>query len=112
MRSTKAYQYKKIYLNQRVFKKDYEIKLGYWNIRGIMESDHREYLDSDKNLLNLDFLVIAETWLSQEITDDDLMKKLQNWKLIMRIDATDGSKHMGLVLLSSLQTKNRTTYGA
>ena len=105
MRSTKAYECKKIYLNQRVFKKDYEVKLGYWNIRGIMESDHREYLDSDKNLLNLDFLVIAETWLSKETKDHVLMKKLTNWKLIMRIDALDGFKHMGLLVLSSLETK-------
>ena len=61
MRKFKPYQFKKKYIFDNIFEDNNDIKLGYFNIRGLCESNHAEYLDNDKNLLNLDFLVIAET---------------------------------------------------
>ena len=60
----RSYEFKKIYLDQKVFDKDEsEIKLGYLNINGLMEGNHCQYFNNDKNLMNLDVIVLAETKL-------------------------------------------------
>ena len=101
MRKTKPYKFLKIYLHESIFKDDFEVKLGYFNINGLMESNHANYLNSDQNLKNLDFLVIAETWLTSKVSDELIEKKLTNWSVVKRFDSTDCTKHMGLLLLSS-----------
>ena len=53
-------------------------------MEGFLESNHAEYLDNDLNLLT---------------TNKEIMKKLNNWKIIKRLDATDHGKHMGLMLI-------------
>ena len=68
-------------------------------MRGFCESDHAEYLNNDKNLLNLDFLVLAETWLDSGTSNQLVINKINNWIVVKRLDATDGGKHMGLMLI-------------
>ena len=111
MREQKQYIFKNIYVFDEIFqdKKD-EIKFGYFNINGFMRSNHAEYLDFDLNLLHLDFLVIAETWLNKETTNEDVRKKLSNWRVLKRVDASDNMKHMGLLLITSSRTENGILY--
>ena len=70
-----------------------EIKLGYINIRGLCDSNHAEYLDNDRNLMHLDILVIAETWLNHETSNYHVITKLDNWTILKRLDGTDGGKN-------------------
>ena len=77
-----------------------EIKLDYFNMRGFLESDHSECLDHDLNLLQLHFLVLTETWLNPDTANHEVIRKLKNWKIIKRLDATDNRKHMGILLLA------------
>ena len=100
MREQKQYRFKKIYLSEKIFNDDEEIKLGYFNIRGFLESDHAKYLDHDFNLLRVNFLVISETWLNHETANHEVISKLKNWKIIKRLDATDNRKHMGILFLA------------
>ena len=70
MRKFKGYKFRKIYLTDAIFKENYdEIKLGYFNMRGFLESNHAKYLDHDHNLLNLHILVISETWLTLDTSN-------------------------------------------
>ena len=101
MRKYKPYIFKKIYISDKIFEDDTdEVKLGYFNICGFMCSNHAEYLDSDLNLLYLDFLVVSETWLTTDVSNADVINKMPNWKVLKRLDATDNKKHMGLLLLT------------
>ena len=95
MRKLKPYIFKKIYLSEQIFKMpENEIKLGYFTIRGFLESNHARYLDHDLNLLKLHLLVVSETWLVQSVPNNLVIEKLKNWKIIKRLDATDNKKHM------------------
>ena len=75
-------------------------------MRGFLESNHAEYLDNDRNLLNLHLLVISETWLTSNISNEYVIQKLKNWRVIKRLDATDDKKHMGLMLLAPIMVEN------
>ena len=98
----RSYVFKKVYLDQQIFEDENdEIKVGYLNINGLQDGNHEEYLNEDKNLLNLDILVLAETKLSAECTSKEIDEFLNNWNVIGRYDSEDGRKHMGLLLLSS-----------
>ena len=59
-----------------------------------------EYINSDKNLINLDLMVLSETKLTKNIKTQIIGSKLFNWSILKRYDAEDGRKHMGLILLS------------
>ena len=101
----RSYSFKKIYLDEPIFTdEENELKIGYLNINGLLNGNHAEYLNMDKNLLNLEFLVLAETKLHHTINNEVIMNKLTNWKLINRFDATDNRKHMGMLLLASKNT--------
>ena len=98
----RSYVFKKVYLDQQIFEDENdEIKVGYLNINGLQDGNHEEYLNEDKNLLNLDILVLAETKLSAECKSKEIDEFLNNWNVIGRYDSEDGKKHMGLLLLSS-----------
>ena len=98
----KPYDFKKIYLDQKIFKiENHEIKLGYLNINGLLEGNHDHYFNCDKNLSDLDIIVLAETKLGQQFSNESLQTKLSNWRLIARYDSQDQKKHMGLLLLIS-----------
>ena len=64
------------------------------------------FLNNDKNLLNLDFLIVADTRLKVENKSHDLEEALSNWKLIDRFDSDDGMSHMGLIMLQSHKSKH------
>ena len=102
MRTFKSYLFKKVYLDEKIFDKDTELKVGYLNINGILDGYHAEYLNNDHNLLNLDILTLAETHLTQNITNETISQILCNWKIVHRMDAGDKKKHMGLLMISPL----------
>ena len=70
MRKFKPYQSKKTYIFDKIFEDDEdELKIGYFNIHGFLSSNHCEYLDNDLNLSYLDFLIVAETWLTDNTSN-------------------------------------------
>ena len=77
MKKFKQYKFKKIYLEDEIFQmKNCEIRVGYFNINGLLEGNHAEYLNSDHNLKNLDILVIAETKLNKNYDDEIITRTL------------------------------------
>ena len=98
----KSYQFKKIYLDQKIFElENQEIKVGYLNINGLLDGHHEHYFNADINLNNLDIIVLAETKLGPKIGNEYLQTSLSNWRIIARYDSEDQRKHMGLLLLTS-----------
>ena len=82
MRKFRQYKFKKIYLEEKVFKIDNnEVKSGYLNINGLDGGYHAEYLDADHNLKNLDILVLAETKLDKTIKSNQIVKVEYHWPL-------------------------------
>ena len=101
MRTYKPYIFKKKYVFDKIFQNNTDdLKVGYFNINGFVRGSHAEYLDSDINLLSLDYLAVSETWLNNEMSNQDLQRNLKNWSLLSRSDASDNVKHMGLLLLA------------
>ena len=100
----RSYSFKKIFLDEEIFqKKGKEIKIGYFNINGLLEGNHAAYLNADKNLLNLDYMLLAETKLNSSVSSAIVVKHLSNWNILRRFDAGDDKKHMGLLLLLNKQ---------
>ena len=50
--------------------------------------------------MNLDLVVITETKLTKETSNEELKEKLGEFNLLKRYDANDGKKHMGMLLMS------------
>ena len=99
-RKFNSYKPKKVYLDEQIFQdQNLESKIGYLNINGIIGGNHAEYLNSDRNLMDLDILALAETKLTHEVTDEYLEQTMDNWKIIKRYDAEDKKPHMGLILM-------------
>ena len=95
----KKYQFKKIFLDEKIFEKDFqEYKVGYLNINGLKEANHMDYFNSDMNLNDLDLIVLAETKLQFH---DKIDEHLSNWITVGRYDAVDNKAHMGMLLLKS-----------
>ena len=62
MRQFNKYNMKKIYLQDKIFNnEESELKFGFLNINGLLDGNHAEYLNEDKNLINLDILALGET---------------------------------------------------
>ena len=105
MKKFRPYKFKKIYLDQKIFKlENSEIKAGYLNINGLVDGNHDQYLNADYNLRNLDMLVVAETKLDEHCLSQKLSDTLDNWNIFNRYDSDDGLKHMGLILLTGKQS--------
>ena len=101
MRKFRQYKFKKVYLDEKIFDlEDEEIKIGYLNINGLLDGGHAEYLDADRNLLNLDILTLAETKLDHNTKSEKINNILKNWRILGRFDSEDGIKHMGMMILS------------
>ena len=101
MRQFNKYTMKKIFLQDKIFIDDSsEMKFGFLNINGLLDANHTDYLNEDKNLINLDILVLGETKLESNIESSLIQTKLDKWDIIGRFDAEDKLKHMGLILLS------------
>ena len=102
MKITRPYNFKKIFLDFPVFEDaSNELKIGYVNINSLLEGQSVELLNNDRNLINLDFLIIADTRLTVNSKTEDLLKTFPNWNILKRFDAEDDIDHMGLMLLSS-----------
>ena len=102
----RAYTFKKVYLDQKIFDKDdSEIKIGYLNINGLSDGNRDQYFNADRNLNDLDIICLAETKLNSNYPDRNLEATLSNWKVIGRYDSNDERKHMGLLLLVSMKSK-------
>ena len=98
---TKPYSFFKIFNDDEIFESmDNELKVGYLNINGILDANHNEYLNKDRNLLLLDFLIIAESKLTNDTSDEVLASKLSSYDIKNRFDAGDNKKHMGILILS------------
>ena len=70
-----------------------------------MEGNHCQYFNSDKNLMNLDIIVLAETKLVDQQSDESIERGLSNWIMRGRYDSKDQKKHMGLILLIGRNSK-------
>ena len=100
MRKFKSYKFKKTYFEDKVFQNDgQELKLAYLNVNDLTAEFHTEYINLDKNLSNVDILVIADTRLTKDFSDSWLQEKLDNFIVIARYDSGDLTKHMELLAL-------------
>ena len=107
MKLSSPYRFKKIYNRDKVFDEDEkELKLGYININGLFQKSSHTFINEDRNLLALDFLILADTRLmSNEKQETFLEASLSNWKILERYDSNDQVKHMGLLFLKSCESK-------
>ena len=102
----RGYEFKKVFLDQKIFNDEKsELKVGYLNINGLLNGNHILYFNADKNLSSLDFVVLAETKLNKEYDANAIEASLSNWNIVARYDSQDSRKHMGLMLLSSRNSK-------
>ena len=106
----RSYVFKKTYLDQDIFEKESEIKVGYLNINGLQDGNHIHYFNEDKNLNYLDLIVLSETKLGKQIETKILENSLSNWLILGRYDAQDEKKHMGLNKNSSFNGKMIITH--
>ena len=106
MKISKPYVFKKIDNNVKIFNDpNKEIKIGYININSLYTSRSTSFINNDTNLLQLDFLLVADTRLSKEIKDRELESNLINWRIIQRFDSNDSIAHMGLLFLQSRESQ-------
>ena len=106
MKLSSPYIFKKVYNDVKIFEDaNKEVKIGYLNINGLYHAKSSVFLNTDKNLLQLDFLVVADTRLTEKNTLCELETDLSNWKLIKRFDTQDGIVHMGMIMLQSCASK-------
>ena len=56
--------------------------LGFLNINGLVDGNHSNYLNEDKNLLQLHILVLSETKLDSSFETSKLLRFLSNWDII------------------------------
>lgn len=102
MKISKPYIFKKVYNDTEIFNDPVkEIKIGYINVNGLLHSQSVNAINHDKNLLRLDYLLVADTRLNEKTKTDDLNLSLTKWKIIKRFDSNDQMSHMGLLLLQS-----------
>ena len=99
MSTFSPYQFKKIRLDRAIFVNAEELKIGYINIRSLMKGRSLEFLNNDRNLNCLNFLVVADTGLDHSTSTEYLANNLSNWRVLHRYDAEDGHQHMGLLVL-------------
>ena len=105
MRENSPYIFKKTYLDEKCFQFDKDdVKIGYLNINCLLHSLHAEYINYDKNLLNLILLCLSDTRLTKSIDEEEVELLLNNWEIVHREDCSDGTEHMGMLLLTP---KNR-----
>ena len=100
MKKLKPYRFKKIYNDEKIFLKDnWEVKVGYLNINGVLDGNHADYLNKDHNLKCLDILVLSETKLTAATRKSDIERKLDDWNVSNRYDSGENIKHMGMLVL-------------
>ena len=108
MKLSVPYSFNKINVEKQIFEvSERETKIGYININSLYDGRSIEFLNGDENLLNLDFLLVADTRLTEKESTERLEKDLDNWTLIHRYDSNDNVKHMGLILLQSKKSNSK-----
>ena len=75
------------------------MKIGYLNLNDMKVGLHSEYVNADKNLMNLDVLCLSDTRLTKERRTEEVKVSLPNWEVIYRDDCADGREHMGMLFL-------------
>ena len=101
MRENKPYVFLKTFLTTKCFKlDDCDLKIGYININGLRNAQHAEYLNADKNLLNLNLMIVSDTRLSKNDSAELLEEILSNWVIVHQFDCTDKKKHMGILAMT------------
>ena len=111
MKASVPYQFKKVYLDTEIsVDPAKELKVGYININSLYEGNSVDFINEDRNLLKLDFLVISDTRLTESDSDEELQKRLCNWNIAGRFDSQDGKKHMGMIILQSIHSDIVTDY--
>ena len=99
MKLTDPYSFKKVTLDKEIFElTNEETKIGYININSLKDSMSLKFINEDVNLLNLDYLAIADTRLTEE---DEVLRELSNWNVLCKFDTKDKVRHMGMLLLQS-----------
>ena len=101
MQTLKKYAFKKTYIMDSVFVSNEELKIGYLNVNDIMTSQSCTFIDQDKNLQALDILLISDTRLIKDHSDEYVQNFFQSWSILARYDSKDQQKHMGMLLLKS-----------
>ena len=110
MSTFSPYQFKKVYLDEKIFVGDEELKLGYINIRSLLKGKSLEFIENDRNLHSLNYLVVADTGLDGSTSTEFLAEHLSNWQVKHRFDAADGHKHMGLLVLQGQSASTGITF--
>ena len=106
MKISSPYIFYKIYNDVQIFNDpEKELKIGYININSLYHKNSNVFINTDRNLMLLDFLVVADTRLNEKHKTSELERDLFNWKLIERVDSKDGMIHMGLLLLQSSRSE-------
>ena len=106
MKVFSSHRFKKTYNTENIFNSNEdEIKIGYININDIHVSRSITFINEDSNLLALDFLVVSDTRLSDEKSNDVLVQELPNWSIEARYDSEDRKTHMGMLMLKSRSSK-------
>ena len=113
MTTFSSYNFKKIYLDQDIFDgktgANKELKVGYINTNNLSTCRSDVFINTNENFLNLDFLCVADTRLTESKSNEQLRRDLCNWSIIRRFDSIDGEDHMGLLLLQSKHSKFEIT---
>ena len=111
MRENKKYVFFKTFLHEKCFKIDSnDLKIGYLNVNCLLDGLHAEYVNADKNLLNLHYLCLSDTRLSKKDDQNKISQVLSNWLTIFRKDSSDGRRHMGLLILSPKHSWANNSY--
>ena len=106
MRKNKPYLFFKKYLEDKIFEFDKEdMKICYLNINKLTTC-HSEYVNEDKNLLNIDILCLSDTRLTQSIKSEDIKASMPNWDIVYRHDCEDGREHMGMLFITPLNNEH------
>ena len=106
MQMYQVHALKKIRNTENVFESAInEMKLGYVNINNLATSNSTAFLNNDQNIVQLDYLAVADTRLTNKTKTSDLEKQLSNWTIEARLDADDGVLHMGLLFLRSKESR-------
>ena len=109
MKLYSPYNFQKVYLDEKIYENEEEIKFGFININSLYTSNSDEFLNEDQNLIELDIIAVGDTRLEENNSMEDLEKRLSNWKILHRLDSDDNMKHMGLLLLQSRKNPKNIT---
>ena len=83
------------FYKEPINKTDDNLNIVFLNINGLMRADHLTDLDNDINIKNADIVCLAETWLTNDHSNDDI--NLRGFSLHTRVDGCETST-LGMVI--------------